>query len=191
MIISPMLPRRVIAAVVAVGALSVVATPASLAHDSVIGGNPADGEVVEEFPRSIELEFSGLPQEGFSTVAITDQDSGDLLFSGEPTIKDRLVTLDLPADISGGPGDYTVGFQILSSDGHATRSSTTFTVAGDAAAATTGDAEPVEETPAAENTAEEDTSGWSDLIVPTLVGLAVFGAIAGAGVLVVRRRDAR
>ena len=37
---------------------------------------------------------------------------------------------------------------------------------------------------AAENTAEEDTSGWSDLIVPTLVGLAVFGAIAGAGVLV-------
>ena len=191
MIISPMLPRRVIAAVVAVGALSVVATPAALAHDSVIGGNPTDGEVVEEFPRSIELEFSGLPQEGFSTVAITDQDSGDLLFSGEPTIKDRLVTLDLPADISGGPGDYTVGFQILSSDGHATRSSTTFTVAGDAAAATTGDAEPVEETPAAENTAEEDTSGWSDLIVPTLVGLAVFGAIAGAGVLVVRRRDAR
>ncbi|WP_315042794.1 copper resistance protein CopC [Corynebacterium argentoratense] len=194
MIISPMLPRRVLATVVAVGALTVVATPVALAHDSVIGGTPADGEVVEEFPRSIELEFSGLPQEGFSTVAITDQDSGDLLFSGEPTIDGRLVTLDLPADVSGGSGDYTVGFQILSSDGHATRSATTFTVAGDAqtTATTTGaDAEPVEETPAAENTAEEDTSGWSDLIVPTLVGLAVFGAIAGAGVLVVRRRDAR
>ena len=114
MIISPMLPRRVLATVVAVGALTVVATPVALAHDSVIGGNPADGEVVEEFPRRIELEFSGLPQEGFSTVAITDQGSGDLLFSGEPTIDGRLVTLDLPAGVSGGPGDYTVGFQILS-----------------------------------------------------------------------------
>ena len=43
MIISPMLPRRVLATVVAVGALTVVATPVSLAHDSVIGGNPAEG----------------------------------------------------------------------------------------------------------------------------------------------------
>ena len=91
MIISPMLPRRVLATVVAVGALTVVATPVALAHDSVIGGNPADGEVVEEFPRRIELEFSGLPQEGFSTVAITDQGSGDLLFSGEPTIDLSLI----------------------------------------------------------------------------------------------------
>ena len=54
MIISPTLPRRVLATVVAVGALTVVATPVALAHDSVIGGNPADGDVVEEFPRSIE-----------------------------------------------------------------------------------------------------------------------------------------
>ena len=198
MIISPTLPRRVLATVVAVGALTVVATPVALAHDSVIGGNPADGDVVEEFPRSIELEFSGLPQEGFSTVAITDQDSGDLLFSGEPTIDGRLVTLDLPADVSGGPGDYTVGFQILSSDGHATRSATTFTVAGDAqtAATTTGattgaDAQPGEETTAAENTAEEDTSVVSNPIVLTLAGLALFGVIAGAIVLAVRSRDRR
>lgn len=196
MIISPMLPRRVLATVVAVGALTVVATPVALAHDSVIGGNPADGEVVEEFPRSIELEFSGLPQEGFSTVAITDQDSGDLLFSGEPTIDGRLVTLDLPADVSGGPGDYTVGFQILSSDGHATRSATTFTVAGDAqtAATTTGattgaDAQPGEETTAAENTAEEDTSVVSNPIVLTLAGLALFGVIAAVLVLILRGRN--
>lgn len=196
MIISPMLPRRVLATVVAVGALTVVATPVALAHDSVIGGNPADGEVVEEFPRRIELEFSGLPQEGFSTVAITDQGSGDLLFSGEPTIDGRLVTLDLPAGVSGGPGDYTVGFQILSSDGHATRSATTFTVAGDAqtAATTTGattgaDAQPGEETTAAENTAEEDTSVVSNPIVLILAGLALIGVIAAVLVLILRGRN--
>lgn len=192
MIISPMLPRRVLATVVAVGALTVVATPVALAHDSVIGGNPADGEVVEEFPRRIELEFSGLPQEGFSTVAITDQDSGDLLFSGEPTIDGRLVTLDLPAGVSGGPGDYTVGFQILSSDGHATRSATTFTVAGDAqtAATTTGtDARPGEETTAAESTAEEDTSVVSNPIVLILAGLALIGVIAAVLVLILRGRN--
>lgn len=196
MIISPTLPRRVLATVVAVGALTVVATPVALAHDSVIGGNPADGDVVEEFPRSIELEFSGLPQEGFSTVAITDQNSGDLLFSGEPTIDGRLVTLDLPADVSGGPGDYTIGFQILSSDGHATRSATTFTVAGDVAqpagtATTDAGGEQAETTEESEETvaAENTTSGFDNPVVLLLAGLAMFAILAGVIVLIVRARD--
>lgn len=196
MIISPTLPRRVLATVVAVGALTVVATPVALAHDSVIGGNPADGDVVEEFPRSIELEFSGLPQEGFSTVAITDQNSGDLLFSGEPTIDGQLVTLDLPADVSGGPGDYTIGFQILSSDGHATRSATTFTVAGDVAqpagtATTDAGGEQAETTEESEETvaAENTTSGFDNPVVLLLAGLAMFAILAGVIVLIVRARD--
>ncbi len=62
MLISLMPPRRVVAAVAAVGAMTLAASPAVLAHDAVIGGNPADGEVMEEFPRAIELEFSGLPR---------------------------------------------------------------------------------------------------------------------------------
>ena len=102
------------------------------------------------------------------------------------------MTLDLPAGVSGGPGDYTVGFQILSSDGHATRSETTFTVAGDAqtAATTTGaDARPGEETTAAESTAEEDTSVVSNPIVLILAGLALIGVIAAVLVLILRGRN--
>lgn len=125
------LRRPVLAAAAVAGAVSLVAAPAALAHDVVIGGDPADGEVVEEFPRSIELEFSGIPREGFSTVAVTDQATGELLYSGEPTIEQQWVILDLPEGVTGGPGDYTVGFQITSSDGHATRGMTTFTVAGE------------------------------------------------------------
>ena len=165
-----------------------------IGFDACLMGTVEMAYAVSPYADYLVASEESLPQEGFSTVAITDQDSGDLLFSGEPTIKDRLVTLDLPADISGGPGDYTVGFQILSSDGHATRSETTFTVVGDAqtTATTTGtDAKPVEETTAAENTAEGATSVVSNPIVLTLAGLALFVVIAGAIVLVVRSRDRR
>lgn len=119
-------------------------------------------------------------------MAITDQDSGGILFSGEPSIEGRLVSLALPVNVTGGPGDYTVGFQIISSDGHATRSATTFTVAGDAAATTAGDVEPTNETTAAENTTEEDTSGFGNPIVFTLAGSALLGVIAGVIVLIAR-----
>ncbi|AGF73844.1 copper resistance CopC family protein [Corynebacterium halotolerans] len=200
MIISLMPPRRVLAAVVAAGVVAFAAAPAVLAHDAVIGGNPADGAVVEEFPPSIELEFSGLPREGFSTLAITDQNSGEVLFSGEPTIDGQSVVLDLPADVGAGPGDYTVGFQIISSDGHATRNATTFTVAGDAAqpadtattnagADQTENTEEPEETATAGNAVEEDASRFNNPIVLTLAGLAIFGVIAGVSMLIVRGRD--
>lgn len=196
MTIPRMLPRRVLAAVVAAGAVTLAATPAVLAHDAAVGGSPADGEVVEEFPSSIELEFSGLPQEGFSTLAITDQGSGDVLFSGEPTIDGQLVTLDLPEDVTGGPGDYTVGFQIISSDGHATRNTTTFTVAGDVAqpagtATTDAGGEQAETTEESEETvaAENTTSGFDNPVVLLLAGLAMFAILAGVIVLIVRARD--
>lgn len=202
MIIARIRPRRVLAVAALAGGLAVAASPAAFAHDVVIGGNPADGEVVEKFPRSIELEFSGLPQGSFTTVAVSNQDSGEILFSGEPTIDDRVVTLDLPADVTGGPGDYTVGFQITSSDGHATRNTTTFTVAGDtqpsAAAASGTDAElsgdptvseGAEETTDVEAADETETSSWFRGMVPLFLGaLGIFAVLAVIIMLVNRGR---
>ena len=43
------------AAAVVAGALA-ASTPAALAHDAVIGGSPADKEVVTAFPITLELE---------------------------------------------------------------------------------------------------------------------------------------
>lgn len=192
MIIPRALHRPALAALAAAGAVSIAAAPAALAHDVVIGGDPADGAVVEEFPRSIELEFSGIPQGGFSTVAVTEQDSGELLHSGEPTIDGQMVTLELPEDVTGGPGEYSVGFQITSSDGHATRGMTTFTVAGDeqspeAGAEMTGNADTAQPTETAEDTETTDTAEDTDggiLSGPLAWVVGVVGILAILGVII-------
>ncbi|QGU04760.1 copper resistance CopC family protein [Corynebacterium comes] len=112
--------------------------PASFAHDLVIGGNPDNEETVAEFPTVIELEFSGYIKEDFNTFAVSDVASGEILFSGEPNVEGRLASLTVPEGIDPGDGDYQIGFQITSADGHSTRGMTTFTVGeGDAAPAAT------------------------------------------------------
>ena len=148
---------RSLAATAAAAATLVVASPAASAHDVVIGGNPANEETVQEFPDVIELEFSGYVKEDFNTFAISDITTGEILFSGPPTIDGRMVSIEVPADVNPGAGDYRIGFQITSSDGHSTRGMTTFTVAGERDSAAAPAAE--EETPAtatSESTAEEE-----------------------------------
>jgi hypothetical protein len=126
-------PQRLLCALVLLlfGFCGVGITPA-LAHDAVVGGSPADGSTIHQSPKEIVLEFSGEPKEGFNTIAITDQ-NGAVVHRGEPRVDGRNLILDLPADFSLQPGDYTIGFQITSSDGHATRGKTSFSLAGDAA----------------------------------------------------------
>lgn len=170
-------------------------TPA-LAHDAVVGGNPADGEVIEDFPSSITLDFSGIPKEGFNTISVLNQDQ-EILYSGEPTVDGQSITIDLPDDLDPGPGEYTVGFQITSSDGHATRGKTTFTVEGDIAAsrAEAQQASGSEaDTQQAERLANENASSsepTEDSFNPTL---AIFGSLVailaiGAVIIVLLRRN--
>lgn len=126
--------------VAAIAATTVLSAAPALAHDSVIGSNPEDGAVISQFPDTVLLEFSGEVQDGFSTVAISREADGsaDVIYSGEPEIDGRNVTLDLPADLAPEAGDYKVGYQIVSSDGHATKGMTSFTFnpAGESEAAT-------------------------------------------------------
>lgn len=179
----PALARRggAAAAVVAVAAL--VPAPA-FAHDSVIGSNPKDGSVVSEFPRAIELEFSGEIQDGFNTVALSREVDGqsEVLYSGEPTVQGRDVTLDLPDDLHPEPGEYKVGFQIVSSDGHSTKGMTTFEYAsGD----TSG--EGAEGTSTSERASdgetkvrEEGMSTWAKVLLSLAGVLVVLGALVAA-----------
>ena len=171
--------RNLGATALAAGALVLVA-PAATAHDVVIGGNPANEETVEEFPEVIELEFSGYVKEDFNTFAISDIESGEILFSGPPTIDGRMVSIDVPADVNPGAGDYRIGFQITSSDGHSTRGMTTFTVAGEREDTAT----PVEEaTDDAETTAASESNA-EGLPGPLMWILAGVGVLAILGVIV-------
>ena len=114
----------------ATGLMIAMSAPLALAHDSVVGGNVVSDAPLEEFPREITLEFSGIPKETFNTFAVSDQDSGKVLFDGTPTIDGRDLTVEVPQDVQPGAGDYQVGFRITSSDGHSTVGSVEFSVAG-------------------------------------------------------------
>ncbi|NWO16865.1 MAG: copper resistance protein CopC, partial [Corynebacterium sp.] len=177
------------AVVAGLGVASMLMAPVALAHDSVIGGTVTEGDVLDEFPEEITLEFSGIPREGFNNFAITDQDSGELLFSEEPEINDRELTITTPDDQELGDGSYLLGFQITSSDGHATRGGVSFSAEGadDAVAAGSAETESAEET--SESAAAADSEETS---TPTSVEQATEGisyptkwVLAGVGGLAV------
>lgn len=184
------------AVVAGLGAASMLMAPLAVAHDSVIGGTVTEGDVMDEFPEEITLEFSGIPREGFNNFAITDQDSGELLFSGEPELNERELTITTPDDQELGDGNYLLGFQITSSDGHATRGGVSFSVEGADEAAETeetseaaaaGDPADTEET-SVPTSVEEATEGMSDTMKWVLAGVGVLAVVAVLAVMLVKRR---
>lgn len=166
-------------------AVPLVFSPAASAHDVVLGSTPESGAVLEEFPETIELEFSGIPQDLFNTVALSNTDTGEILFTGEPDIDDRILSFDVPSDVDTEPGNYTVGFQITSSDGHATKGSIAFELAGEQAQGETASSEPVAQV---ENPGDEVAEGMG-LEAPWnwLLGITGVLVIAGAIVMMIAK----
>lgn len=153
------------------------------AHDSVIAATPEDGGTVEEFPREIVLTFSGVPKDTFNTFAVSDAQTNEVLFSQEPNLDGREVSVTVPEDIHPGPGNYTVGFQITSSDGHATRGKTTFSVAGADTAGDTGASQ-------SENgEQDEDSSPVSGPLAWIVGGLGILAIAAVVVIAVARHRQ--
>lgn len=120
---------RVALAGAAAAALAIGSAPLASAHDSVISARPGIDETVTEFPTELVLEFSGQPKEDFNTVALSRVADGEVLFSGEPEVNDREISIAVPSDVDAQPGEYRIGYQITSSDGHATKGTTSFTFA--------------------------------------------------------------
>ncbi|AWB84132.1 copper resistance CopC family protein [Corynebacterium liangguodongii] len=168
---------------------------AALAHDAVIGGNPADGAVVEAFPGELTLEFSGHVQEGFNTFALTHAGSSEVVYSGEPTVEGQFVTLDLPDDVAAKladqPGDYTIGYQIVSSDGHATKGMTSFTYEPASAGAQASETAAGQQSPApADHAAEQKENSSTATWVWVLAGVAAVLVLGGVAVAAMGRRKA-
>lgn len=164
--------RRTAAAVGTAALVLGGSMPAAFAHDSVIGGSVKDGDLLDEFPKEITLEFSGIPKEDFNTFAVTNADTGEKLFSQEPQLHERDLTIETPEGVNPGPGNYQVGFQITSSDGHATRGGVEFSVKGDGA-----------ENPEAGESDATDQEGTEGLPMSLKIILGVGGFLAIAAVV--------
>lgn len=97
-----------------VAALSVFSLAPASAHDQLISSNPADGAKIDQQPEWIELEFSGEIQQVGSEVKV--EIGGTDVSAGELTAEGKKLTVALPDNLK--PGDYTVVWRVVSSDGH-------------------------------------------------------------------------
>lgn len=169
--------------VACVGAvLPIAGAPTAQAHDVILRSSPGDGQTVAEFPREIRLEFSGIPQDSFNTVAVSDAATQTVLFSAQPTADAQILSVAVPEQVHPGPGEYVVGFQITSSDGHATRGKIGFTVEG-ATDASSAQAQPS----AGAADIQTKSSQRNLLVVLGVVAIAVFG-IAALMMMLMRKR---
>nr|WP_053545072.1 copper resistance protein CopC [Corynebacterium deserti] len=183
------------AGIVGIGAAAFALTPVASAHDVVLSSNPENGSVIDEFPETIELEFSGVPQDLFTTVALSNADSGEVLTSGSPQLVDQHLTFEVPSDLEAGNGNYILGFQITSSDGHATKGSIEFEVASaaDAPTTTTTTTTPVEtatepsDNADSELTAESEESSGISAPWNWLLAIAGVFVIGGAIVMMIAK----
>ena len=182
--------KKKLAAAMAAAILSVAGAPAALAHDSVIDADPGVDAIVTEFPTELVLVFSGIPRDGFNTIALSRMDTNEVLFSGEPTVDRQNVSIDVPEGLDPEPGQYRIGFQITSSDGHATKGMTQFTYQPPG---TTVEAEASDEGEGKPDKAQQNADETQDIIggyiwVWILLGVVLVGG-AVIALLGQRQRD--
>jgi len=179
-------------AAVAAAAVLAFAAPAS-AHDELVGSTPAADEQLTTAPGQIVLTFSNdlLSQDGSGGTAMTVEDaSGGDWVAGDPVVQADTVTVPLEAGMT--DGEYLVTWRVVSSDGHPTDGTYSFSLTGQDAVAT---AEPSEEPSAEPSTPAGDEAGPpaaqdDSALTPILIGVGALVVVLGIaiGVAVSRKR---
>jgi copper resistance protein C len=162
--------RRILASLALAGvAMLGMATPA-LAHNVLVSSDPAKGASLETGPSRITLTFDAPVQGGnLNQIAVTGP-GGTQWAEGNVEINSNVVTV--PLRPLGPAGAYTVGFRVLSADGHPVKDEFTFTLtkAGTGTPATAGAATGAE-------TTQSEGSGGGVPIWVWLVGAVVLLAV--------------
>ncbi|MEU0953064.1 copper resistance CopC family protein [Streptomyces niveus] len=178
----------------------------AFAHTELVAGSPAESASESRPPRSIELTFSDEMTSRYAKVALTAPDGGQGA-AGPPQVTGRTVTLPVKPGLPA--GSYTVGYRVVSADGHPVAGSYRFTVEDEDAAAGPATTPAPRAAPDPPRTPGEDpprtgatsSTGATPLTgaasptgvpaLPVLVGGLLLLGAAGASVAVVRRRRAR
>lgn len=163
--------RFVAALLLATACMIGIAAPA-FAHNVLISSDPRQGSSVETSPHEVTLTFDLPIQNGdFDVVTITGP-GGTRWEAGTATVRSNVISA--PVRTLGPAGDYTIGYRILSADGHPVSGAVTFTLtkAGNG-------------TPASVTVRPPGQSGADS--VPTWIWIAGGVALLVAGVMVAIR----
>jgi len=102
------------------------ATPA-LAHNVLISTDPANGASMATGPAKVSLTFDQYVQNAnVNQVAVTGPGGQTQWTNGPVQVADNVVSVPLGA--LGPAGEYTIGFRILSADGHPVTGEVKFTL---------------------------------------------------------------
>lgn len=107
-------------------ALTAAAAGQALAHAHLKTSSPAEKASVTS-PGELDLTFTEELDLKFCGVKVTDPGNTEIKL-GEAGLKDEGKVLTVPVSTALAPGDYTVDWHVLSTDGHKTSGSYTFTV---------------------------------------------------------------
>ncbi|EWC58330.1 Copper resistance protein D [Actinokineospora spheciospongiae] len=181
------LGRVLATAVVALLALVGLAGTA-FAHNQLVGSNPADGSSVAVGPKQVELTFDQPVQAGenLNTIVVVGPDGKGRWQDGAAVVKSNVVSVGLRE--LGPAGTYTIGYRILSADGHSVTGELKFDLT------TAGTGTPAEATadaaaPAggAGNGAEAGTDTEDSGGVPIWVWIAGAVVLLGGGIVLAAR----
>lgn len=190
-------------AFLAVAAVLALATPAS-AHNSIVSTTPAEGSTITEQPEQLVITTNDnlldLGEAGQSNQIQVTGPGDEQLYYGTACAAVNGPALVMPLQL-GEAGEYTVVWQLVSTDGHPLSGTYTFDWAPAdgqelAAGSTTpicgtGGASTVEPSSEAANDEDADAASASGGVsgdVWWVVGAIVVVVLAGVGVLIVTRR---
>lgn len=99
----------------------------AFAHAHLESAEPADNSTIASSPSELNLTFTESLNLKFSGVKVTSPDKAVVKF-GDPRLTRKGMGLTVPVSVPLGSGAYTVEWHVLSTDGHKTNGSYTFTV---------------------------------------------------------------
>ncbi|HEY2060919.1 copper resistance CopC family protein [Amycolatopsis sp. NBC_01480] len=165
-------------------ALLATATPA-LAHNVLISSDPANGASVATGPSKITLTFDQYVQNAdVNQIAVTGP-SGGQWAEGPVTVQNNVISA--PLRPLGPAGKYTVGYRILSADGHPVSGEIPFTLT----TAGTGTPASVDAAKAAGAPAAASSSTSSSTGIPIWVWIAGAVVLLAIGLTVALRTGGR
>jgi methionine-rich copper-binding protein CopC len=147
------------------------------AHNQLVSSNPANEASLETGPSTVELVFDQAVQGSQELNTVVVIGPGDTQWQGgAPSVSGT--TVSAPVRELGPAGEYRIGYQILSADGHPVRGEVTFTLtrAGTGAPA--------------EITAPAPDTGSSDGGVPVWVWIGGAVVLVAVGVVAAMRLGA-
>src|ERR687893_932128 len=176
--------RYLLALVALVGLVLLGSAGPAVAHNELIGSDPADGATVATSPAQVRLTFDLPLKPGFSTGTLTGPDSSQWQ-AGPPAEAGAVVSV--PVRALGPAGQYTIAYQVLSADGHPVRGAVRFTLTTPGSGAAASPAPPGTDRsgPAAPGTVAAGTDSADG--TPVWPWLAGAGALLVAGVVVALR----